>query len=120
MIDFDSIKNQNLTLFTSRINFSLTNFDLTNRDIVTACRDADLYKFNSVTVNPNFLLSAKGALINSGTLVFATVGFPLGQSIKKVKVYETKNALKLGADGIEMVINIAELIARCRCVFDEL
>jgi deoxyribose-phosphate aldolase len=35
------------------------------------------------------------------------IGFPLGASTTATKVFETKDALKNGADEIDMVVNIS-------------
>ena len=41
--------------------------------------------------------------------VATVIGFPLGYSTTATKVYETKQAIKDGADEIDMVINIGFL-----------
>ena len=41
--------------------------------------------------------------------VCTVIGFPLGQNTKEVKVFETNDAIKNGADEIDMVINVAAL-----------
>ncbi|MGH7837483.1 MAG: deoxyribose-phosphate aldolase, partial [Candidatus Binataceae bacterium] len=41
--------------------------------------------------------------------VCTVVGFPLGATLPRVKVFETEEAIKLGAQEIDMVINIGAL-----------
>lgn len=51
-------------------------------------------------------------LRNTNILICTVVGFPLGQNTIAAKVYETMEAISLGANEIDMVINIAELKLR--------
>ncbi len=75
------------------------------------CEDAIKYGFFSVCVNPFYVKEAKSALKGSNVKVCTVVGFPLGQNTTKAKIYETYDAIKNGADEIDMVINIARLKA---------
>lgn len=43
--------------------------------------------------------------------IAAVIGFPLGAMTTKAKVFEAKNAVEIGADEIDMVINIGMLKA---------
>jgi len=70
------------------------------------CNEAQTYKFASVCVNPVNVPFAASALKDSGVKVCTVVGFPLGASTSKAKAYEAKDAVKNGADEIDMVINI--------------
>ncbi len=71
--------------------------------------EAKEYNFKSVCVNPYNVKKAKDALKNTDVLVCTVIGFPLGQNTTEVKVYETLDAIKNGADEIDMVINVAAL-----------
>lgn len=63
----------------------------------------------SVCINPYYVKYASDFLKGSGVKVCTVIGFPLGQNTKEVKVLETKDAIKNGADEIDMVINVAAL-----------
>ena len=75
-------------------------------DIKKLCKEAKENDFASVCVNPIYVpLSAK-LLEESSVKVCTVVGFPLGANTTEVKSYETRNAIKNGAQEIDMVMNI--------------
>ena len=75
------------------------------RQIVKLCDEAREYGFASVCVNPTHVKLAAKQLAGSDVKVCTVVGFPLGENTTKVKVFETKQAIKEGATEIDMVIN---------------
>lgn len=77
-------------------------------DIVKLCEEAILYKTASVCVPPAYIkriADTYGDKINICTVV----GFPLGYSVTAAKVTEVKEALKDGANEIDMVVNISDV-----------
>ncbi|MGB1269699.1 MAG: deoxyribose-phosphate aldolase [Flavobacteriaceae bacterium] len=81
----------------------------TKLDIIKLCEEAEKYQFYSVCVNGCYVKLAAKQLKNSKVNVCAVVGFPLGAMNTKAKVFEAIQALKDGADEIDMVINIGAL-----------
>ena len=81
--------------------------DAKQADIERICKEAKKYDFASVCVNPCWVKLAKKILKGTKVKVCTVIGFPLGQNSTAVKVFETKNAIKEGADEIDMVINIS-------------
>ncbi len=79
----------------------------TKKQIVALCREAMQYKFASVCILPDYVKLAKKTLVGSGVKVCTVVGFPLGENTTQTKVFETKNAVKNGAEEIDMVINLS-------------
>lgn len=78
-------------------------------DIKRLCEEAVKYGFASVCVHPCHVEFAK-AFLNGTAVKTATVaGFPLGANTSKAKAFEVENAVSLGADEIDMVINIGAL-----------
>ncbi|MCL4378916.1 MAG: deoxyribose-phosphate aldolase [Actinobacteria bacterium] len=73
------------------------------------CEEAIEYGFASVCVNPANVVLSLDYLKNTGIPVCAVVGFPLGATTTKTKVFETKEAIENGAAEIDMVINIGAL-----------
>ena len=59
----------------------------------------------SVCVPPRFVKKASEYL-GSSIKVTTVVGFPNGYSTPEVKVYETEDAIRNGADEIDMVVNL--------------
>ncbi len=83
--------------------------DASINDIKTLCEEAIKFDFMSVCINPCFVKYAHDVLLDSEVKVCTVIGFPLGANTTKTKVYETKQALKDGADEIDMVINVSAL-----------
>ena len=80
----------------------------TEEEVLKLCAEAKEYDFKSVCVNPVNVALAKKALEGSNVLVCTVVGFPLGANTKEIKALETLDAIKNGADEIDMVINIGK------------
>lgn len=80
-------------------------------DIKSLIDDGIKYHTASVCIPPCFVAEAKSYA--AGRLPICTViGFPNGYNSKEVKVFETEDAVKNGADEIDMVINIGDLKAK--------
>ena len=91
------------------IDHTLLKATATEFDIVNLCKEAKAHHFFSVCVNSCYVSLAKAELKNSAVKVCSVIGFPLGAMSTKAKVEETKQALKDGADEIDMVLNIGLL-----------
>lgn len=81
----------------------------TKKDIDKLIEEAIEYKFKSVCINPTHVAYAHDKLSETDVLVCTVIGFPLGANTIETKVFETLNAVKNGADEIDMVINIGKL-----------
>lgn len=77
-------------------------------DIKKLCAEAREYDFMSVCVNPFFVSLASKELARSDVKVCTVIGFPLGANTTEVKCFETSEAVKNGADEIDMVINVGK------------
>ncbi|MGC8972411.1 MAG: deoxyribose-phosphate aldolase [bacterium] len=71
--------------------------------------EAKNYKFYAVCINPWFARLAVETMKGSGVKVGIAIGFPLGATTTKTKLYEAGEALENGADELDMVINIGAL-----------
>lgn len=69
------------------------------------CDDGVQYHCASVCIPPCYVRRASEYLENR-CKVCTVIGFPNGYSTTAVKVFETENAIRHGADEIDMVINI--------------
>lgn len=76
-------------------------------DYVKLCDEAVRYRTASVCIPPCFIrrVREKYPELNICTVV----GFPLGYSVTAAKVAEVEEALKDGADEIDMVVNISDV-----------
>ncbi len=81
----------------------------TRSEVEQLCKEAKEYDFMSVCVNPYFVPLAKKELAGSDVKVCTVIGFPLGQMSTKAKVFEANDAVKMGADEVDMVINVSAL-----------
>lgn len=81
----------------------------TRSEVEQLCKEAKEYDFMSVCVNPYFVPLAKKELAGSDVEVCTVIGFPLGQMSTKAKVFEANDAVKMGADEVDMVINVSAL-----------
>ena len=91
------------------IDHTLLKPDSTREDIVHLCDEAAQYGFASVCVNPGWVSLAAARLQGSKVKICTVVGFPLGATLSAVKVFEAEQAVKLGAEEIDMVMNVGAL-----------
>ena len=91
------------------IEHTLLKQDATRAEVTKLLDEAIKYNFFGVCVNPCNVKFAKEYLKNSDVKVVTVIGFPLGQNTKEVKILETIDAIKNGADEIDMVINVGLL-----------
>jgi len=80
----------------------------TSTDVAKICQEALTYDFKSVCVNPSNVELSSKLLEGSAVLVCTVIGFPLGANSTEVKKLETLDAVKNGADEIDMVVNVAK------------
>jgi deoxyribose-phosphate aldolase len=93
----------------SLIDHTLLRPEATHADIVQLCREALENNFASVCVNAYWVPLAASQLGGSEVKVCTVVGFPLGATSTEAKVAETEDALRAGAQEIDMVQNIGAL-----------
>ncbi|MBS3909934.1 MAG: deoxyribose-phosphate aldolase [Actinobacteria bacterium] len=85
------------------------NPDATVKDIERLCVEAHKYNFASVCVNPCNVNIAHRLLHDSAVKVCTVAGFPLGATTSGAKAHEAREVIELGADEIDMVMNIGAL-----------
>ncbi|MBR0294826.1 MAG: deoxyribose-phosphate aldolase [Bacilli bacterium] len=93
------------------IDHTLLKQDATPEQILKLCEEAKEHDFMSVCVNPAYVPLAAEALKGSDVKVCTVIGFPLGMNLPKTKVEEAQQAIREGADEIDMVINVGMLKA---------
>ena len=91
------------------IEHTLLKQDATKSEIVKLLDEAIENNFLGVCVNPVNVKFAKEYLKESSVKVVTVIGFPLGQTTCESKVLETIDAVKNGADEIDMVLNTGKL-----------
>lgn len=94
------------------IDHTILKADATPEQIVKLCEEAKQYDFMSVCVNPAYVPLASRELKGSNVLVCTVVGFPLGMNLPETKAEEARLVIKMGAQEVDMVINVGRLKAR--------
>ena len=85
------------------IDHTLLKPDTSHSDIERLCGEAVRFGFASVCVNPWYVPLAARLLHGSAVKVCTVVGFPLGATLPQIKMHEAEEALKLGAQEIDVV-----------------
>ena len=91
------------------IEHTLLKQDATKEELIKLLDEAKQYDFLGVCVNPVNVKFTAEYLKDNGVKVVTVIGFPLGQSTTEAKVLETIDAVKNGADEIDMVLNTGKL-----------
>ncbi len=91
------------------IDHTLLKPDATHLEIDRLCHEAIEYGFATVCVNPWYVPLAARLLRGSMVKVCTVVGFPLGATLPKIKAHEAEEAIKLGAQEIDVVQNVGAL-----------
>lgn len=92
----------------NKVDHTLLSQKSTWEQIKAICDDGIKYGTASVCIPPSFVKRAK-EYVGSRLAICTVIGFPNGYNTKAVKVFETEDAIKNGADEIDMVINIGDL-----------
>ncbi|MCR4585085.1 MAG: deoxyribose-phosphate aldolase [Lachnospiraceae bacterium] len=79
-------------------------------DIKKLCDEALVYNTASVCIPPAYVADVKRDY-GDRLKICTVIGFPLGYMTTAVKLFETADAVKNGADEIDMVINVGRLKA---------
>ena len=87
------------------IDFTYLNEDCTTDKITEICNIAKDKGYYAVCCLDKFIVQAKGLLKSSGVKVVTVVSFPHGTDILESKLFYTKEAMKNGADEIDLVMN---------------
>lgn len=92
----------------SAVDHTLLSPSSTWEEIKQICDDGISFGTASVCIPPSFVERAK-AYVGNRLKICTVIGFPCGYSTTAVKCFEAADAVKNGADEIDMVINIGRL-----------
>ncbi len=98
----------NINEILSKCDHTLLSQTATWEDIKRICDEGMKYKTASVCIPPCYVKQAK-EYVGDKLAICTVIGFPNGYNSTSCKLYETVDALKNGADEIDMVINIGML-----------
>ena len=94
----------------SYVDHTLLKPEATPEQIAAICAEAAEHGTASVCVNGSYVALAK-KLLDGKAKVCAVIGFPLGAMSTAAKAFEAAEAIRDGADEIDMVIHIGQLKA---------
>jgi hypothetical protein len=95
--------------FNKYIDHTILKPEASEADIRKLCAEALKYDFATAFVNPCWVELAASLLRGSDVNVGVAIGFPLGAHTTASKVFQTKEAIALGAQEPDMVINIGAI-----------
>ena len=90
----------------SKVDHTLLKQTATHGEIRALCEEAARYGAASVCVPPCFVSFAREVLRGRAS-VCTVVGFPNGNTTSAVKAFETEDAVRNGADEVDMVANLS-------------
>lgn len=88
-----------------KVDHTLLTQTATFEDIKNVCDDAIKYEVASVCIAPSYVNQAK-EYVREKMKICTVIGFPNGYNTTESKVFETIDAIKNGADEIDMVVNL--------------
>ena len=91
---------------------TLLRVDATSSEIMALCEQAMNYHCASVCIPPCHVAGAR-RYVGDRMKICTVIGFPNGYNTSAVKAYETADAVKNGADEIDMVINLSMVKDGC-------
>ena len=89
----------------AKVDHTLLAQTATWEEIRQICDDGMKYQTASVCIPPSYVAQAK-EYVKDQLAICTVIGFPNGYMTTAVKEFETKDAIKNGADEIDMVINL--------------
>jgi len=98
-----------VTSFAKLFDHSIVRPDATRAAVVEFANTAARLGTATLTVQPHYISLAAEILRGSDVLVGTVVGFPHGNETPAMKEYQAKHVLDLGAQEIDMVMNIPAL-----------
>lgn len=91
----------------SHIDHTLLKADASAEQIARLCEEAVIHHTASVCIPASYVRFAREKFPELN--ICTVIGFPLGYSTTAVKCFETEDAVKNGADEIDMVINLGDV-----------
>lgn len=100
--------NMDIKEILSKVDHTVLGQAATWDDIKNLCDDGIKYGTASVCIPASYVKAAK-EYVGDKLAICTVIGFPNGYSTTAVKCFETEDAVKNGADEIDMVINVGWL-----------
>jgi deoxyribose-phosphate aldolase len=95
--------------FAKLFDHSIVRPNATRVELISAAETAARLRTATLTVQPHYIRLAVEVMQGSGVLVGSVVGFPHGNETPVMKKFQTQTVVELGAQEIDMVMNIPAL-----------
>ncbi len=95
--------------FAQMIDHTNLHADANADDMKKLCEEAKKYHFKMVAINQVQSKLCGEYLADTDIHVGAAISFPLGQTTIESKVFDTENAISIGATEIDYVVNLTEV-----------
>ena len=89
----------------TRVDHTILTTTATWEQVKQVCSEGMEFSTASVCIPPRYVKRA-AEYVGNGLKICTVIGFPNGYSTPEVKVFETEDAIRNGADEIDMVINL--------------
>lgn len=96
------------------IDHTLLKPESTAEQVARLCEEAARFEFATAFISPSFVALAASILEGTKVKVGAPVGFPQGANLTTTKRSEAVDLLRVGADELDMVLNVGALKSRNR------
>ncbi len=83
--------------------------NILEKELIDFLENALRNNFFGVCINPCHIKTAKKYLYGSDLKIITVIGFPLGANFSSIKAQEAKECIEMGADEVDMVIDIYSL-----------
>jgi deoxyribose-phosphate aldolase len=93
------------------IDHTLLRPEATAADVEQLCREAAAYHFAAVCVFPHYVPMAASLLKGTDVKTCTVISFPYGADTQRVKALAADDAVRRGADEVDVVINISAFLS---------
>jgi deoxyribose-phosphate aldolase len=93
------------------IDHTLLRAEATSTDVETLCREAAQYHFAAVCLFPHYVPMAAALLKGTDVKTCTVISFPYGADRSRVKALAADDAVRHGADEVDVVINVSALLS---------
>lgn len=105
------MKKEILQTLNTYFDHSLNKSDATVEEVKQFCKDAADYNLGTLCVNSEYVALAKKELEGKNIRITSTSGFPLGANTTPTKVFEARECALLGADELDVVMNVGRFLS---------
>ena len=93
------------------IDHTLLRAEATAVDVESLCREAAAYHFAAVCVFPHYVPMCASLLKGTDVKTCTVISFPYGADTQRIKALAADDAIKRGADEVDVVINISAFLS---------